>query len=547
MSAEKKNTSAKPAPEAKKSAFPSITIAVVLVALAAGGIMFLQSKDKDGQEETESITAPVSSVVEESVTKKPVAESTEEAMKTTLTEKKPVERKEPELPPAKMPEEPAQLSPAPATAGEGTEPSGMGTTTLAQSIPSQPAVPVNIPSANQLAGQVGASIPKTIKPLSARELTGAQRPDVLPEATRAAMKAKRERLMTEQQISEMPEELISERPEAIGQAFLPDGSRKFMVFDEEGNTTKVVTISKDGEKSTSIVGQDGKVTSMTVNETVENYSYETLPDGSTLVTVTDEAGILIETREYNDRNLLVSITDDAGESLMYKYTFEGETPVAYSVIDAQEQVVDSGDYNSLNNVQLSNLVVSGKSTAKTFNYEYDENGTLTRIIENKDTESEVIRDLDENKNLISLKKTGQKLSYDYEYDAQNELVKITIHEADGTVRVIDKTDPDFDMMKSETEVFDPIKFSDMMREQQNLKQYRDQNLLNQELQKTLQYKAMPSAQDLQQPVTAPAVPVTVPGVDTVNTPTAGTSPAGVSAPAKPATPPSGGVSVPKRY
>lgn len=376
-----------------------------------------------------------------------------------------------------------------------------------------PRIPVAVASPTMVAAQKAAQqaapamMAKNLRPITARELTGVKRP-VVPQVPKAVMDAKREKLFTEQELAEIPPELASEKPEAVGQAILPGGKRIFVVYDTNKRPVKVVEVTKDGQKTIKEIGPDSRVFSITKNNRKVILSYTKKADGTTEVVFKGENGAVVERRIYNDAGLLVESTNENGTPMTYQYIFDRGVPVSYSLVTKEGKVLEQGKVTDSNAFNLNELTFLGTPSTKAYAYEYNNDGTVARIIENKGNDDEVVKELDRSQRLISLKKKKTGVTYKFQYNAQGEIVRIIVVEADGTTKTIEATDPDFALIKNEADLFDPIAFSEMIRAQQMFKEYTDQNLMNTQLDKSLQYKKLPTAQELKGP--AQAVPAQVP-------------------------------------
>jgi YD repeat-containing protein len=337
------------------------------------------------------------------------------------------------------------------------------------------------------------------RPVTARSLIGAQRP-VSHIASSAAMKAKRERLYTQQQLTKIPPELADEKPESIGQAVLPDGKRMYIVYDEEKKAKKIIEIDKDGNKVFKQIGADGRVTSIQKEGTELLVEYISSKNDETQVVLKDKDGNVVEKRLYSEKGILLRREDSAGDVMSYQYTFDKGQPVTYSLLSSDGTEIETGDVSRVADLQLRDLVIQPSSTTTSYNYEYNNDGTVWRIIENQGKENEVIRELDRDRRLISLKKKKTGATYTYKYDKNGDIKEITIVDKDGNIQVIDRDNRDFNILTSEADIFDPLSLSEMVQLHKNYMQYMDKNLLQKKIDKSVYYKNLPTARELKGPV-----------------------------------------------
>jgi len=152
---------------------------------------------------------------------------------------------------------------------------------------------------------------------------------------------------------------------------------------------------------------------------------------------------------------------------------------------------------------------TGDAAVNSYTYIHNDKGNLVQVIENQNTENEVVRHFDDNSRLVKIEKKSTDTTYKYEYDEKNRISQINILIADGEERVLKPGDPEFDMLESETEHFDPVEFGKVIMEHRELMEMTGRNVLQQNVKDINSYKGLPSAKELN-PVSAQPVKVEAP-------------------------------------
>ena len=152
----------------------------------------------------------------------------------------------------------------------------------------------------------------------------------------------------------------------------------------------------------------------------------------------------------------------------------------------------------------------------------------------------MIREFNDNGQLISIYNKKSDITYLYEYDSNDQMTRITIVSSDGSKKTIERGDSDFDMILNEFSDFNPIAISDSIQMHKKSMEYSRENILNKQIQKNMKLQKMHTQKDF----TAPKPPQSVNKVlptKQPNTQSINFQPK--SAPAKPIQAPS----APKKY
>jgi len=361
---------------------------------------------------------------------------------------------------------------------------------------------VAVPSAKTAPVLGGASsnnpvmLAKNLRAVNANSLTGPKKISVPPEAV-AASKAKRENMLTQEQLSQIPSEIANEKPESIGQAVLPDGTVLYIVFDDSKKPSKVVEVQQNGKKTLKTISSEGKVDSIESDGKKLNLEYNQLQNSQTQITFKDQQNNICEKRLFNSQGLLIQQFDATGTVTNYTYGFDNGNPINYTKADTATGKVTKGSFSEIENLQFSKYLFSTEPNIKTTSYEHDNDGKIKKIIENKGLDSEIIRELNDKQQVTSFTRTKDKVTYLYEYDKKGNISAITIVSADGSKKVIKSTDPEFSEMISETETFNPIEFGETIKMHESVIKYRNENMLNQQIMNQIRAKNLPSAREIQ--------------------------------------------------
>ncbi|MCB1194598.1 RHS repeat protein [bacterium] len=377
--------------------------------------------------------------------------------------------------------------------------------------------------------QLSADNPNKYKPITAADIVpqkqAVEQVQLDPEVEKILKNARAEEKLSRSQPQELPEELAGEDVSSIGQASFPDGSRWMIVYNADGNPSKILEIASDGSKLLKELNSQGNVVSITQNGKRQVFVYEQVEAGKTQVTVLDDAGKPQQVRTYNDRGLLTAMKDTSGQSFTYTYSFDQGEPAEYTKQTASGKTVERGKYADIEALQFDALRIFTTGMVTMYSYEYREDGSIKEIIENKGKENEVARALDVEGRIVSVtrKMTGETFIYKYD---QGTVVEIIVVSQDGSRRSVDPSSDEFALIESETGLFDPVVFSETINRHKDMQKYLNVNR---------QQQVIADAQRAQNLATAdtfkgPAQAVTAP-VQKVQSATAYKAPA--KAPAKP--------------
>lgn len=563
----KQKKSPKPSPSVEPAASSNgllVTVVIVALVLAVAGIYMFAIK-KPAQDTQDTIIEQAIEEDEPQVAAPKLVSDTAQLKPAPTDVSSEEEKSQPEQQATVSEEtEPAQAGGAPAA---GAPAGAAGLTAVpgrAVSLPEAPKVvepltkdqipPRTVPAVPRTQGVTGVPSAQKYQHVTAQDLTGRRRANV-PAPVTGTRPGDLTKQAYEQRLENAPEELGVDADTPLGYIALPDGGHQYIVYNEDESVARVLTISSDGSKSLREIGPEGRTISLDKDGVERNFEYTSVDDGSTQVTVTDEAGNIVEERVYNESGMLVEMTDaSTDEEFTYKYQFEGGQPVSYVKLNEGGAEVQSGAIGEVPELQLNAMRFNTTAPVKSYTYIRDENDLISMVVENQGEPDEVIRRYDRDGRLVELEKKKTGVTYEYIYDENDIITQITVIDKDGTTKVLDPSDPDFGFLESETEQFDPIEFSRSILEHKNMLRYQQQNLLFKRANQATQYRSLPSADQIQNLRQQPDVPTAPPGANLPVTNPAGavggvaTPPAAApKAPARaPARAPSAGPSVPRR-
>jgi len=467
-------------------------------------------------------------ITQEKITEKKTAEKKLEKKKTTA--KKTL--KDAPLPTGKVSELPVVTKPVTAPTTVPTKITIAPTAPPVTNIPTKPAAPM-----------------KTYTPLTAQGLRGVHTPTKRPAALKELPEAKD--MYKETNLEEIPEEFSGDKSDMIGQAFFPDGSKLFILYDEDKKPLKILNIDPNGKKTVKYVGPDKKIQS--IESDGRKLSLEYIEkDGQTQAIFKNKNGDVVQKKYFNKNGLLIRETDQDGEEYTYKYTFENGSPVAFEKIDSTGETVKKDSLHDNEKMRVSSLTFQDKPSVKAYTYEYDDKGNIKFVIENKGLPEEVTREFNDDGQLISIYNKKTNIKYLYDYDSNDQMNRITIISSDGAKKTIERGDSDFDIILNEFSDFDPIAVSDSIIMHKKSLEYSRENILNKQIQENMKLQKMQPQKDFTAPKPPQSVNTILPpkpapakniDIQSMSAPAKGINLQPKSAPAKPIQAPS----APKKY
>lgn len=379
---------------------------------------------------------------------------------------------------------------------------------------------------------------KSYTPLTAQGLRGIQTPARRPKTLKELPKAKN--MYEETSLEEIPEELSEDKSNMIGQAFFPDGSKLFIVYDEENNPTKILNIDPNGKKTIKLIGSDKKVQSIEKDGRKLSVEYIEKDDGTQTI-FKNKNGDVVQKKYFNKNGLLIRETDQDGKEYTYRHIFKNGSPVTFEKIDSTGKTVKKDSISNNEKMRLSSLTFQTKPSVKAYTYKYDDKGNVKFVIENKGLPEEVIREFNDDGQLVSIYNKKTDITYLYEYDSSDQMVRITIISSDGSKKTIERGDTDFDMILNEFSDFNPIAIGDSIQMHKKSLEYSRENMLNKQIQESIKLQKMHTQKDFTAPKPPQSVNEILPPKQPVTTKSINFQPK--SAPAKPVQAPS----VPKKY
>lgn len=200
--------------------------------------------------------------------------------------------------------------------------------------------------------------------------------------------------------------------DGVGRALTKtDQLGRVTAYSYDGNDNLVSVIDADTKTTSYTYDKNNNLTTITDargRETVRTYN-----DRNLLATETDAAGKTYQ-YGYDDKGNLVSVTDHDNNQTIYTYddnnrvtaiSYNGTTMVSFTKYDANgnlEEVSNSNDETSFVYDVLNRITSCNGSFGKTVSYEYGAAGNRTKIVY-----------------------PGAGKDVDYEYDADNRVVKVT--------------------------------------------------------------------------------------------------------------------------
>ncbi len=468
-------------------------------------------------------------------TKEPEKTSVSEKVKKPEPEKKITKKTEPKKVTQKKGNKVKKLKPGNKPTGKvsklpSTEKPFTPPTAPPSSLPAKITTKPTTPPINKTRAIPSAPI-KSYAPVTAQGLRGVQTPAIRPKIAEKipSIKDKNKKIPLEK----LPVELSEDASNMIGQAYFPDGSKLFIVYDDQNNPTKILNINPKGKKTVKLIGSDRKVHSIKTDGSDLSVEYKPTENG-TQVIFKNQQGTVIQKKYFNNNGLLTKETDKTGNDYIYKYLFENGSPKTFEKIDSNGKTVKNGACSDNDDLKISSLTFQTKPSVKAYTYKYDDNGNVKFIIENKGSSEEIVRELNSDGKLVSVynKKTGIK--YLYKYGSDGLISEVTILSPDGSKKTIKRGDNQFDMLINEFPDFDPIAMSESIRMHQKALEYSRENILNRQVQENMRLQKIHRQKDF----TPPKTPVSA---NTVLPPKNNFQPKSV--PTQPVKAPS----VPKRY
>ena len=364
----------------------------------------------------------------------------------------------------------------------------------------------------------GAAAPKTYNHVTAEMLTG-KKPAKLPESIRIQQKAEKEMEDIQKSMGSFPNEVGMDKSNPIGQITLANGIKVFIEYDKNNSPIKVAYLYKDGKKVVKALDKNGRAETIIIDGKKMSVKYTDKPEGQTEISFIDSKGNVFERRLYSENGLILELENkQTGRTYRYNYEFEEGIAVSYTKTDSSGKRIAQGDISDIEDIHMKTFFFSsgtGEGAVRSFTYMHDDKGRVVKIIENQNTDNEIVRFLDDKSRLVKLQKKSTGVVYEYKYDDQNRLAQITVTNADGETRVLKPGDPEFDIFESETEQFDPVEFGKTIMEHRQLMDMTDRNVLQQNVNEIKSYKGLPSAQEMN---SSSAKPVKVEAPSAVSSP-----------------------------